>query len=144
MSGEELQRAGRSLARYPHALGYPPLREWLAARLANKRGFSVDPDAILLGSGSNEPNYLVAQALVDPGDVVLAEEFTYAGTLGFLRRFGADVRGVECDQEGMLPDSLEYQIQVAIDDGRRPKAVYTVPTFQNPLGWVESLPRRAR
>jgi 2-aminoadipate transaminase len=103
----------------------------------------VDPDAILLGSGSNEPNFLVAQALVDPGDVVLAEEFTYAGTLGFLRRFGADVRGVECDQEGMLPDSLEYQIQVAIDEGRRPKAVYTIPTFQNPLGWVESLPRRA-
>ena len=51
-------------------------------------------------------------------------------------------RAVECDREGMLPDSLEYQIQVAIDDGRRPKAVYTVPTFQNPLGWVESLPRR--
>ena len=107
-----------------------------------RRGFSVDADAIMLGSGSNEPNFLVAQALVDPGDVVLAEEFTYAGTLGFLRRFGADVRGVECDREGMLPDSLEYKIQVAIDDGRRPKAVYTVPTFQNPLGWVESLPRR--
>ena len=140
--GEELQRAGRSLARYPHPLGYPPLREWLAARLTARRGFSVDADAILLGSGSNEPNYLVAQALVDPGDVVLAEEFTYAGTLGFLRRFGADIRGVECDQEGMLPDSLEYQIQAAIDDGRRPKAVYTVPTFQNPLGWVESPARR--
>ena len=40
--GEELQREGRSLARYPHPLGYPPLREWLAARLAAKRGFSVD------------------------------------------------------------------------------------------------------
>ena len=89
---EELQRAGRSLARYPHPLGYPPLREWLAARLAATRGFSVDADAIMLGSGSNEPNFLVAQALVDPGDVVLAEEFTYAGTLGFLRRFGADIR----------------------------------------------------
>ena len=57
--GEELQRAGRSLAKYPHALGYPPLREWLAARLAATRGFSVDADAILLGSGSNEANYLV-------------------------------------------------------------------------------------
>ena len=140
---EELQRAGRSLARYPHPLGYPPLREWLAARLAATRGFWVDADAILLGSGSNEPNFLVAQALVDPGDVVLAEEFTYAGTLGFLRRFGADIRGVACDREGMLPDSLEYQIQAAIDDGRRPKAVYTIPTFQNPLGFVASLPRRA-
>ena len=141
--GEELKREGRSLARYPHPLGYPPLREWLATRLAAKRGFAVDADAIMLGSGSNEPNFLVAQALVDPGDVVLAEEFTYAGTLGFLRRFGADVRGVECDTDGMLPDSLEYRIQAAIDEGRRPKAVYTIPTFQNPLGFVASLRRRA-
>ena len=141
--GEELRRAGRTLARYPHPLGYPPLREWLAARLAATRGFTVDPDAIMLGSGSNEPNFLVAQALVNPGDVVLAEEFTYAGTLGFLRRFGADVRPVACDSDGMLPDSLDSQIQAAIDEGRRPKAVYTIPTFQNPLGFVASLPRRA-
>ncbi|MDE0445402.1 MAG: PLP-dependent aminotransferase family protein [Spirochaetaceae bacterium] len=140
---EELQRAGRTLAHYPHPLGYPPLREWLAARLAATRGFAVDADDILLGSGSNEPNFLVAQALVDPGDVVLAEEFTYAGTLGFLRRFEVDVRAVECDTDGMLPDSLEYQIQTAIDEGRRPKAVYTIPTFQNPLGFVESRARRA-
>jgi 2-aminoadipate transaminase len=140
--GEELQREGRSLARYPHPLGYPPLREWLASRLAETRGFTVDADSILLGSGSSEPNFLVAQALVDPGDVVLVEDFTYAGTLGILRRFGADIRGVESDDEGMLPDSLEYQMQVALDDGKRVKAVYTVPTFQNPLGWVESMARR--
>ena len=139
---EELAVAGRSLAHYPHPLGYPPLREWLAARLAAARGFSVDADSILLGSGSSEPNFLVAQALIDPGDVVLVEDYTYAGTLGILRRFGADIRGVESDDDGMLPDSLEYQIRSAIDDGKRPKAVYTVPTFQNPLGWVESMPRR--
>ena len=36
-----------------------------------------------------------------------------------------------------------YQVQAAIDEGRRPKAVYTIPTFQNPLGFVQSLPRRA-
>jgi hypothetical protein len=29
-----------------------------------------------------------------------------------------------------------------LDDGKRVKAVYTVPTFQNPLGWVESMARR--
>ena len=139
---EELQRAGRSLARYPHPLGYPPLREWLATRLSVSRGFSAHADDILLGCGSNESNFLVAQALVNPGDVVLTEEFTYAGTLGFLRRLGADVRGVECDGEGMLPDSLEYRIQTATDTGKRPKAVYTIPTFQNPLGWVESPARR--
>lgn len=139
---EELAVAGRSLAHYPHPLGYPPLREWLADRLADTRGFTVDPDDILLGSGSSEPNFLVAEALIDPGDVVLVEDFTYAGTLGILRRFGADIRGVESDGEGMLPDSLEYRFREAAEAGKRVKAVYTVPTFQNPLGWVASPARR--
>ena len=139
---EELAVAGRSLAHYPHPLGYPPLREWLADRLADTRGFTVDPDDILLGSGSSEPNFLVAQALIDPGDVVLVDDFTYAGTLGILRRFGADIRGVESDGDGMLPDSLEYRLREAEGEGKRVKAVYTVPTFQNPLGWVASPARR--
>ena len=139
---EELAVAGRSLAHYPHPLGYPPLREWLADRLADTRGFTVDPDDILLGSGSSEPNFLVAEALIDPGDVVLVEDFTYAGTLGILRRFGADIRGVESDGDGMLPDSLEYRFREAAEAGKRVKAVYTVPTFQNPLGWVASPARR--
>ena len=138
----ELAVAGRSLAHYPHPLGYPPLREWLAARLAGTRGFTVGADDILLGSGSSEPNFLIAQALIDPGDVVLVDDFTYAGTLGILRRFGADVRGVKADADGMLPDSLEYRLREAERQGKRVKAVYTVPTFQNPLGWVESAARR--
>lgn len=141
---EEIAIAGRSLAHYPHPLGYPPLREWLAARLAATRGFSVNADSILLGSGSSEPNFLVAQALINPGDVVIVEDYTYAGTLGILRRFGADIRGVESDGEGILPDSLSYQIRSAISEGKRPKAFYTVPTFQNPLGWVESMARREK
>lgn len=139
---EELAVAGRSLAHYPHPLGYPPLREWLAARLADTRGFTVGADDILLGSGSSEPNFLVAQALIDPGDVVLVDDFTYAGTLGILRRFGADVRGVDSDGDGMLPDSLEYRLREAEAEGKRVKAVYTVPTFQNPLGWVATAARR--
>ena len=138
----ELAVAGRSLAHYPHPLGYPPLREWLAARLADTRGFTVGADDVLLGSGSSEPNFLVAQALIDPGDVVLVEDFTYAGTLAILRRFGADVRGVDWDGDGMLPDSLEYRLREAEGQGKRVKAVYTVPTFQNPLGWVASAARR--
>ncbi len=139
---EELVVAGRTLAHYPHPLGYLPLREWLVDRLFATRGFSVDAESILLTSGSSEPNFLVAQALVDPGDVVLVENYTYAGTLGILRRFSADIRGVESDDDGMLPDSLEYQIRSAVHEGKRLKAVYTVPTFQNPLGWIESMERR--
>ena len=66
----------------------------------------------------------------------------YSGTLGQLRRFGADVRGVETDDEGMLPDALEGAITRAVSQGKRPKLIYTIPTYQNPMGWTMTLERR--
>ncbi len=137
-----LEEEGRELAKYPHPSGYPPLREYIAAKLARDRSLSVSAEDIILGDGSSQPNYMIIEALVNPGEVVLTEEFTYPGTLGILRRFGADIRGVECDQEGFLPDALEGAIRSASGEGKRVKLIYTIPTFQNPLGWVMSLERR--
>ena len=137
-----LEEEGRELALYPHPQGYPPLREYLAEKLARDRKLSVSAEDIMLGEGSSQPNHMIIEALVDPGDVVLTEDFTYPGTLGFLRRFRADIRGVSCDSEGMLPDALEAVLGRALSEGRRVKLIYTIPTFQNPQGWVMSLERR--
>ncbi len=137
-----LEEEGRELALYPHLQGYPPLREYLAEKLERDRKFSVSAEDIMLGEGSSQPNHMIIEALVDPGDVVLTEDFTYPGTLGFLRRFKADIRGVSCDSEGMLPDALEAVLRRALSEGRRVKLIYTIPTFQNPQGWVMSLERR--
>lgn len=137
-----LEEEGRDLAKYPHPSGYPPLREYVAGKLARDRGLSVSPRDIILGDGSSQPNHMIIEALMNPGEVVLTEEFTYPGTLGILRRFGADIRGVACDQEGFLPDALEGAIRTACGEGKRVKLIYTIPTFQNPLGWVMSLERR--
>ena len=137
-----LEEEGRELALYPHPQGYPPLREYLAEKLSRDRKFSVSAEDIMLGEGSSQPNYMIIEALVDPGDVVFTEDFTYPGTLGFLRRFRADIRGVRCDSEGILPDALEAVLKQALAEGRRVKLIYTIPTFQNPQGWVMSLERR--
>jgi 2-aminoadipate transaminase len=137
-----LLEEGRDLAVYPHPQGYPPLREFVAARLARERDIHVSPDDIILGDGSSQPIHMLAEALLDPGDVVLTEDFVYSGTLNALRRFRADIRGVPCDDEGMLPDALESAVQKAIGEDRRPKFIYTIPTFQNPQGWTMSLDRR--
>ncbi len=137
-----LKEEGRGLAKYPHPSGYPPLREYIAAKLARDRSLSVSPEDVILGDGSSQPNHMIIEALMNPGEVVLTEEFTYPGTLGILRRFGADIRGVACDQEGFLPDALEQAIRNAAGEGKRVKLIYTIPTFQNPLGWVMSLERR--
>ena len=139
---EALQEEGKDLAVYPHPQGYPPLREYVAAKLGRDRDIHVSADEIYLGDGSSQPIHLLAQALLDPGDVVLTEDYVYSGTLATCRSFLADLRGVRCDGDGMLPDALEAAIKQAASEGKKPKFVYTIPTFQNPQGWTMRVERR--
>jgi 2-aminoadipate transaminase len=139
---QALSEEGEDLAMYAHPQGYRPLREFVAGKLARERDIHVSPDEIILGDGSGQPIHMFLEVLIDPGDVALTEDYVYAGTLGQLRRFGADVRGVETDEEGMVPDSLESAIERATSQGRKPKLIYTIPTYQNPQGWTMTLERR--
>ena len=139
---EALQEEGRDLAVYPHLQGYPPLREYVAGKLARERDIHVSADDVFLADGSGQPIYMICEALLDPGDVVLTDDFVYSGTLTTLRRFSADIRGVASDGDGMLPDALESAIKGAIAEGKRPKLVYLIPAYQNPQGWTMSLERR--
>jgi 2-aminoadipate transaminase len=139
---QALAEEGQDLALYANAQGYTPLREYVANKLARDRDIHVTADDIILGDGSGQPIHLIAEVLLDPGDVVVVEDFVYSGTLSSFRRFQADLRGVACDNEGMVMESLEAVIRQAISDGKPPKLIYTVPTFQNPQGWTMSLDRR--
>jgi 2-aminoadipate transaminase len=137
-----LRDEGKDLAVYPHPSGYPPLREFVAGKLARDRGIQVSADDIILADGSNQPIHMLLEVLLDPGDVVLTEEFVYSGTLNTLRRFQADIRGVACDEDGIVPEALEGAIKTAAAQGKRPKFIYTIPSFQNPQGWTMTLERR--
>ncbi len=139
---QALREEGRDLAIYHHPQGYPPLREFVAQKLARERNIHVSADDIILGDGSSQPIHMLLEVLVDPGDVVFTEDFVYTGTLAQMRRFRADIRGIPCDQEGMLPDALERAIKKALSEGKHPKLIYTIPTFQNPQGWTMTLERR--
>lgn len=137
-----LKEEGRDLAVYPHPQGYPPLREYVSHKLQQQRGINVSEDKIIIADGSSQPIHMVIESLLNPGDVVITEEYVYSGTLNTLRRFGADVRGVSCDDDGMDTDMLEGTIELAISQGKHPKLIYSIPTFQNPQGWTMSLKRR--
>ena len=130
------------LAYYPHQLGALELREYTAEKLAADRGFTVTADEIALTNGSGEALGLVIQALTDPGDIVLAEEFVYMGTTSQLRRFGADVRGVAMDEGGIIPQALDEQVTALTAAGETPKYLYTIPEHQNPMGSTLSGERR--
>ena len=139
-----LEREGRDLALYPVSAGLPALREWLAEKLAQDRQMTVSPEDIVLTSGSGEAIAMLIGALTDPGDVLLTEEYVYLGTLRAMRRFGADVRSLKCDQEGIIPEELEATLADLTAQGKRVKFLYTIPVFQNPLGWTMTRERRIK
>ena len=139
-----LEREGRDLAYYPVAAGYPPLRELVADKLRRDRQMEVTADDIVLTSGSGEAINMLIQAMTDPGDVLLTEEYVYLGTMRQMRLWSANVVGVKCDDDGIIPEALDETIRAQHAAGRRVKFLYTIPTFQNPLGWTTTLERRQR
>ena len=139
-----LEREGKELALYPVSAGLPSLREWVADKLARDRNMTVGVDDIVLTSGSGEAIAMLIAALTDPGDVLLTEEYVYLGTLRAMRRFGADVRSVKCDDEGIIPEELESTLAAVAAEGKKVKFLYTIPMFQNPLGWTMSLERKVK
>lgn len=137
-----LEEEGEDLALYLSAQGYEPLRTFLAAKLARDRGLHVNADDLLLTGGGGQAIHVIAETLVDPGDVVIVDDYTYSGALHQIRRFKADIRGVPTDNEGILPDALETVIQQAQREGKAVKLLYLIPTFHNPQGWTMPTARR--
>jgi len=107
-------------------------------------GMLPDPDDIVVTTGGQQAIDLVTKTLVDPGDVVICEAPTYPGAVPVFCSYQADVRQVEMDGDGMRIDLLEALLEELRAEGRRPKFIYTVPSFQNPGGVTLSLERRVR
>jgi 2-aminoadipate transaminase len=107
-------------------------------------GVEVDPDDVLVTTGGQQVIDLVSKTLLDPGDVVVAEGPTYPGALPTFSAYQAEVVQVPVDADGLRVDELEETLDALERDGRRPKFIYTVPTFANPSGVTLSLPRRER
>ncbi len=140
-----LARHGQALARYNlggSPQGHLPLREFIAAALDRRALMPTDPSEILVTSGSLQALDLVNAALLTPGDSVVVEEATYAGTLSRLAERGAEVHGVGLDRDGIRIDHLDQLLGDLAARGRRPKFVYTIPTVQNPTGTVMPVERR--
>ncbi len=107
-------------------------------------GMLPDPEDVIVTTGGQQAIDLLCKALVDPGDAVICEAPTYPGAIPVFCSYEAETIQIECDAEGMRVDELEKTLERLDQEGRRPKFVYSVPTFQNPAGVTMSLERRRR
>ena len=97
---------------------------------------------MLITSGSGQAIDLINQVLLEPGDTVILEEFTYGGYLTKLRRIGVNIVGAPLDEDGIRVDALGQILADLKAKGTTPKYICTVPTIQNPTGSIMPLDRR--
>jgi 2-aminoadipate transaminase len=107
-------------------------------------GMLPDPDDVIVTTGGQQAIDLICKTLVDPGDVVVCEAPTYPGAVPVFCSYQAEVVQIDCDADGMRIEELEGVLAKLDGEGRRPKFVYSVPSFQNPAGVTLSLERRRR
>jgi 2-aminoadipate transaminase len=107
-------------------------------------GMLPDPEDVIVTTGGQQAIDLLCKTLVDPGDAVICEAPTYPGAIPVFCSYQADTIQIECDADGMRIEELEAVLGRLDGEGRRPKFVYSVPTFQNPAGVTMSLERRRR
>ncbi|HXC12177.1 MAG TPA: PLP-dependent aminotransferase family protein [Stellaceae bacterium] len=138
-----LRRDGAALALYnPHGpQGFRGIRDFVVNKVA-ARGIRCTSDDVLITSGSGQGLDLVNRTLLNRGDTVILEEFTYGGALTKLQRLGVNVAGAPLDDDGLKIDALEQILDDLKRKGIVPKFIYTIPTVQNPTGSILPVERR--
>jgi GntR family transcriptional regulator/MocR family aminotransferase len=118
-----------------HPFGHQGLRAAIAAYLGAARGFTCEPEAIVVTTGVRQSLSLLAELALDPGEAAWIEEPGFIGTREALAL--ADVRAVpvEVDAQGFALDKA-----MAAEPAARLAVV--APSHQFPLGSVLGLQRR--
>lgn len=125
-----------SLLRYqPHA-GRTHERASIARHLGT-RGLTVEAEQVLVVSGAQHGLAVTMMALLQPGDVIAADALTYSGFKVLAESLHLEVLPIPVLEHGPDLEALERLCRQ-----RRVRAVYSMPTIHNPLGWVMDAAQR--
>ncbi|MNF82849.1 putative HTH-type transcriptional regulator YjiR [compost metagenome] len=127
-----------SLLRYqPHA-GRLHERASVARHLG-ERGLNVTAEQVLIVSGAQHGLAVVMMTLLKPGDVIAADALTYPGFKTLAETLHLEVLPIPVTANGPDLSALDKLCR-----SRPVRAVYSMPTLHNPLGWVMDTAQRER
>ena len=134
-------KAAKTALQYGPTVGFTGFREQLyehmaALDLATPDAYPGSADDVVVTTGSQELLNLIADTLIDRGDIVIAGWPSYFVYMTALTTFGATIRGVDLDEHGLCPDKLDRLLSGLYAAGqiKRVKFVYVVSYHQNPTG----------
>ncbi|MER6530854.1 PLP-dependent aminotransferase family protein [Streptomyces sp. NPDC001508] len=123
---------------YGSTEGEPDLVEQII-KLQTDHGIATTADRITVTTGGMQGLDLACKLFVDPGDLVIVEGPTYTNGNATALSYGAQLIEAPLDDNGLVVEALPDLVAQA---GRTPKAIYTIPNFQNPSGVTLSQRRR--
>lgn len=106
---------------------------WLKQRF----GDAPDADRILVTNGTQNALFITLATMVGRGGLLLTERLSYYGFRRLAGFLGIDIRAIEMDEDGALPDAFE-----AVCKADKPKALFLSPTLHNPTTIIMSRERR--
>lgn len=123
------------LMQYLPTAGRPFMNETVL-KLARERGVEADQSQVFVSTGGSQGVLrALGEVLLDPGDVVLVENPTYIGAMQAWAPKRPNLVGVDMDDDGIKLEDLQRQFDA---QGGKVKALYVVPTCQNPTGITTS------
>jgi 2-aminoadipate transaminase len=129
---ERIAECARSVLRermpsHYDAQGYRPLREAIARRL-QARGLDVEPDEVVITTGSQQSLDIVARSLAVRRIAVESPVYAYAKLL--FETLGHELVGLHLDPFGGIDlDAWERALAT------KPALAYLIPSFHNPTGY---------
>ncbi len=101
------------------------------ARYLQARDLPTQAERLVIVNGAQHGLAVVTMALLRPGDVVATDALTYTGFKAV-----AEALHLELVPIPSVGDEPDLQALEHLCSTRRVRAVYTMPTMHNPLGWV--------
>ncbi len=142
---------GRGALQYETTQGLAEFRRAALEHLAKLEEKSapelgLSPEDLIITTGSQQALYLIGDALIDPGDIVITSNPSYFVYTGTLASFGAKMIAVPADEDGMDVEEVQKVLARLTGEGRlgRVKMIYCTSYFDNPTGLTLSIERRKR
>ena len=115
---------------YTHSLGLIELREAICEHYFNKYNVSIDPDQVLVSSGTSPAMFIMFSVLLEPGDQVIISDPHYACYPNFIRFVqGEPVTVPVYEEDGfqLRPEAIKEKIT------ERTRAIF-INSPSNPTG----------
>jgi len=146
----ELQRAFEKVFKkrasialqYGPEQGYGPLLDYLREKVKQCEGINLTRSQIMISGGVSQALDHLCTVFARSGDIVLVEAPTYLDSIHLFRNHGLEILQIKTDDEGLILEELVTRLEELKRKGKKPRFLYTIPTFQNPSGITLSENRR--